>query len=94
MAENRSSGLGFHVLSFDGTTGELVRQQTPGEGSVGDVIVAAQYLLHTGTIMGFVGRVLVSVTGLVLSAISVTGLYLWWKKRSQRTIIKKRRRVV
>jgi uncharacterized iron-regulated membrane protein len=46
--------------------------------------------LHTARVWGTPYRVFVSVMGIVVAALSVTGVVIWWKKRSYRSRIKKR----
>jgi len=62
-----------------------------GEGSAGDVFLQAQYPLHSGRILGLTGRIVVSVTGLVV-AMSVTGVLIWLKKRRAAAVRKARLR--
>ncbi|MBF1166099.1 MAG: PepSY domain-containing protein, partial [Dechloromonas agitata] len=53
-------------------------------GTAADMFVQAQFPLHSGRILGVPGRIMISVMGLVVAMLSVTGIYLWWKKRSSR----------
>ena len=42
------------------------------------------YPLHSGEIFGWVTVLLVFVLGVVTFGQSITGLYVWWKKRASR----------
>ncbi|MDR9259202.1 PepSY-associated TM helix domain-containing protein, partial [Burkholderia multivorans] len=44
----------------------------------------AQFPLHSGRIAGVAGRVAVSVLGIVIAMLSVTGICIWVKKRTAR----------
>ena len=41
----------------------------------------AQFPLHSGRILGVPGRILVSIMGIVVAALSVTGVVIWLRKR-------------
>lgn len=44
----------------------------------------AQFPLHSGRIAGLFGRILISIMGFVVAALSVTGVVIWWRKRRAR----------
>ncbi|WP_323119395.1 PepSY-associated TM helix domain-containing protein [Burkholderia alba] len=77
-------GLGNPWLYWDATTGRRVASMVPGRGSAGDIFMQAQFPLHSGRIAGLPGRVLVSALGVVIAMLSVTGLWIWLKKRHAR----------
>jgi uncharacterized iron-regulated membrane protein len=74
-------GLGNPWLYFDAATGAPAGASVPGEGSAGDIYLQAQFPLHSGRIAGLGGRILVSALGLAVATLSVTGVYVWWRKR-------------
>jgi len=43
--------------------------------------VQAQFPVHSGRILGLPGRILISVMGLVVAMLSVTGVVIWLRKR-------------
>ena len=45
-----------------------------------DFTTWVQYL-HLAAVGGFTMRVVVSLMGLVITALSLTGVYLWWARR-------------
>jgi uncharacterized iron-regulated membrane protein len=77
-------GLGVAWLYVDDRTGKAVGQRIPGVGSAGDIFMQAQFPLHSGRILGLPGRILVSLLGLAVAALSVTGVAIWAKKRAGR----------
>jgi len=83
-------GLGNPSLFLDARTGAVITDTLPGRGSAGDTFIQAQYPLHSGRIIGTAGRVLVSLLGIFVAALSVTGVYIWLKKRRARHSRRKR----
>lgn len=83
--DHGKAGLGPPWLYIDARSGELVGAVVPGEGSAGDVFLAAQFPLHSGRILGLPGRILVSLTGVAVAVLSVTGVVIWLKKRRARS---------
>jgi uncharacterized iron-regulated membrane protein len=80
----RESGLGPPWIVVDAVSGAVLSEQVPGDGSVGDVIVRTQFPIHSGRILGLPGRILVSVAGLAVALLSVTGVVIWYRKRRSR----------
>lgn len=78
------AGLGNTWLYWDGRTGKALGGQIPGEGTAGDVFLQMQFALHSGRIAGLPGRIAISVTGLVVAMLSVTGVLIWLKKARAR----------
>lgn len=77
-----STGLGPAMLYLDGMDGHVIGDRVPWHGTAGDVFLQLQFPLHSGRIAGLFGRIFMSVMGLVVVALSVTGIVIWWKKRS------------
>jgi len=69
------------VVTLSAADGQLRELRLPGSGSAGDQIMEWQFPLHSGRVLGLPGRVLVSVTGLGVALLSITGLLIWWRKR-------------
>jgi len=78
--DHADGGLGNPWLYFDGPDGRFLGADIPGTGTAGDIFMQAQFPLHSGRILGLPGRILISLMGLVVAMLSVTGLYIWWKK--------------
>jgi len=73
-------------LYWDGRDGTLLGASPPGQGTVADLYVNAQLPLHSGRLFGLPGRILVSLTGVVVAMLSVTGVVVWWRKRRARLV--------
>ena len=77
-------GLGHPWLYVDGMTGAMAGSYVPDTGSAGDLFMQAQFPLHSGRILGLPGRLLISLMGVLVAVLSVTGLVLWVRKRRAR----------
>jgi len=74
-------GLGNPWLYFDAATGQAVGADVPGTGSAGDIFLQAMFPLHSGRILGWPGRVLISLMGLAVATFSATGVLIWLRRR-------------
>jgi len=86
-----NQGLGLSYLYFDGATGNYLDDYVPGSGTAADIFEAWQLPLHSGQIIGLPGSVLVSLSGLALVGLAITGVLIWLSKRKARRV--KRRAV-
>ena len=73
-------------LYFDGATGTPAGNVLPGRGSAGDTFMQAMRPIHTGRIIGTAGQVLVSLMGVAVATLSITGVLLWARKRRARAL--------
>lgn len=90
--DHGSGGVGHPELYFDGDDGHVLGSRKPWTGTVADIFVQAQFPLHSGRILGLPGRVLISLMGLAVACLSVTGVYIWYKKRLSRLLAESNRR--
>ncbi len=77
-------GLGPSWFHVDDRDGSIRSAELMARGTAGDVFLQAQLPTHTGRIGQLPGRILVSLLGLLVAALTVTGLLIWWKKRGGR----------
>ena len=82
--DHGAAGVGPANLYFDGEDGSLIGERLPWKGTAADLFVQAQFPLHSGRILGLPGRIAISVMGLVVAMLSVTGAYIWRRKRQGR----------
>lgn len=78
------NGLGPNYVYLDDRSGKRLAIASPRHGSSGDRFLALQYPLHSGRVLGLPGRILVAVAGLMVAMLSVTGVLIWWRKRTAR----------
>ncbi|RZA06895.1 MAG: PepSY domain-containing protein [Moraxellaceae bacterium] len=79
-------GLGNPWLYFDGKTGAYLGGTIPGQGTAGDIFMQLQFPLHSGRIIGIPGRIIITVMGLAVAMLSVTGVIIWARKRKSRKL--------
>lgn len=77
-------GLGNPWLYVDSLSGTAAGANIPGTGSNGDIFLQAMFPLHSGRIFGLPGRILISLTGLAVAVLCVTGVIIWFRKRRSR----------
>lgn len=68
-------------IFVDGTSGALLAVELPTGEATGDTITAWLTTLHMAHIWGLPFRILVTLAGLVIVLLSVTGVVIWWRKR-------------
>lgn len=76
-----TEGLGLDYLYYDGETGAYLGDYEPGTGTAADVFEAWQWPLHSGRIIGLPGRILVSIVGMLVIVMVVTGTRVWLHKQ-------------
>jgi uncharacterized iron-regulated membrane protein len=83
-ADHEGGGMGMKTLYYDGLDGRLIGDHVPWEGTAADVFVQLQFPLHSGRILGLPGRIIISITGVTVAMLSITGLVIWDRKRRAR----------
>lgn len=84
--DHGAAGVGPARLYFDGIDGRYLGDRVPWAGTAADIFIQAQFPLHSGRILGLPGRIMISIMGIVVAAVSVTGVAIWWKKRKSRLV--------
>ena len=77
-------GMGASWIYVSDADARFVSADIAGEGSAGDVFVQLQFPLHSGHLLGFPGRVAISLLGLATASLAGTGVYVWAVKRAAR----------
>jgi uncharacterized iron-regulated membrane protein len=80
LFERVPQGGGTFVM-FDGNSGELRLLSQPTGERTGNTIESWLYALHMARVFGRAYQVLVCILGLVTAVLSITGVYIWLKKR-------------
>ena len=82
--------VGYHLVGstvhFDGRTGEFRAIEFSSGHHAATTFTSWVSAIHTCTVGGVAMHVLVGLAGLVTALLSITGVYLWWKKRSARRL--------
>ena len=80
------AGLGPAYAVIDNRDGSLLGLRIPGQGTAGELFTQIQFPLHSGHILGLPGRIVISVMGIAVVILSITGAVIWWKKRGARRL--------
>lgn len=72
------------TLYIDARRGEVLGIWLPTGEAAGDTITTWLTSLHMAAVGGVPYKVLLSLLGVMVAMLSVTGIYLWWKKRLAR----------
>ncbi|MGD9656252.1 MAG: PepSY-associated TM helix domain-containing protein [Methylocystis sp.] len=75
---------GSTSILFDSRSGALKRISLPTGHRNGTTLTTWLVELHMANLFGLPYRVFVCAMGLVIAMLSVTGVYIWWKKRKAR----------
>ena len=97
ILEARGSGeLGNSEVyaAFDANTGELKALSGQRAESPGPFISRWLKGIHMAAVFGLPMQILIFIMGFVITALSITGVYIWWKKRRARKFSKAHRGAV
>jgi uncharacterized iron-regulated membrane protein len=75
-------GYGPVYYYVSGSDGSLAFMDDPYNDSAGRGFIRGLYPVHSGEVAGWPTRIIVFLLGLIVVEMSVSGLYLWWKKQS------------
>lgn len=84
FGDHDADGLGSSWLYFDDRSGSLFGENIPGHGTAGDVFIQLQTPIHGGHIAGLAGRIVVALAGIATTMLAITGIVIWWRKRTAR----------
>lgn len=82
---DRGEGMGISGLIYDGASGKLVEEHVHGAGRIGNIVLDAQFPMHSGRLIGLPGRILICISGIVVAVLSATGVLMWARKRRAQT---------
>ncbi len=68
-------------LIFDENSGKLLHTHDPKDKNFGEKVVAANYDIHVGDILGLPTKILAFVVSLAIASMPVTGFMIWWGRR-------------
>lgn len=91
FGQHDTEAHGKSWLFFHGTDGRLLGQEIAGQGTLGDRFYRLQLPIHGGRIIGMTGQVLIALLGIVITMLSATGIYIWWRKLRARRNSKARK---
>ena len=68
----------------DRYTGELLHSKGFDDLSRGEKLIAMNYDIHIGAILGLPGKFIVFFAALIAGSLPITGFYIWWNKKRQK----------
>lgn len=77
---------GMTDLYFDIYDGSHYVLHLPTGLRFGNTVTAWLFALHVADVWGMPWRIVVSILGLVMCMLAITGLLIWWRKRSARIV--------
>jgi uncharacterized iron-regulated membrane protein len=66
---------------YDKYSGELLHSKGFADLSRGEKLIAMNYDIHTGAVLGKTGKILAFIAALIGASLPVTGFIIWYKKR-------------
>lgn len=77
------SDIGPVAFYFDDRSGEMVYADDPYRDGAGRALLRTIYPLHSGYVWGWPTRLIVLILGLATVEMSITGLYVWWRRQGR-----------
>ena len=74
-----------HELQFDQYSGKLLKERKYEDKNAGERLISANYDIHVGSLWGLKGKILAFLVSLFCASLPITGFYIWWNKRKQRS---------
>jgi uncharacterized iron-regulated membrane protein len=90
-ADMRTNG-GRSLIVFDSDQGTFVKGIVPQGQNAANTLTEWISALHMADVWGIPWRIATALLGLILTALSVTGVQIWLRKRSARKMTRKRHR--
>ncbi|ENO99048.1 hypothetical protein C667_00270 [Thauera phenylacetica B4P] len=75
---------GQTAIRFDADSGALLGLWLPSGAAAGDTVTSWLTALHMAAVWGLPFRIFVTLLGLAVASLSITGVYVWWRKRQGR----------
>ena len=90
-ADRADKRHGSTELAFDADSGALRHFSSPLNEKAGDVVTRWMTDLHVAAIWGRPYALFVTLLGLAVAGLSMTGILIWLKKRSARLLARRKR---
>jgi uncharacterized iron-regulated membrane protein len=77
----RSGAIQRAIVWMDQYSGKLLQTQDPENMGTGEIIYGWIFPIHSGRAFGIIGRIIVLLAGISATALSLSGVVIWWLKR-------------
>lgn len=71
----------FNTLKLDAASGDIVSRENYADLPPGRRFVASMFPLHSGSILGWPGRIVMALAALQLPLFAITGIWMWLLRR-------------
>ena len=75
-----------HSIIFDENSGEMLHNYSHDDKNFGEKVVAANYDIHVGAILGLWGKILAFIGSLLCASLPITGFLVWWGRRNKKSV--------
>ena len=75
-----------HSIIFDENSGEMLHNYSHDDKNFGEKVVAANYDIHVGAILGIWGKILAFIGSLLCASLPITGFLVWWGRRNKKSV--------
>ncbi|MQP66454.1 2Fe-2S iron-sulfur cluster binding domain-containing protein [Niveispirillum sp. SYP-B3756] len=86
VMQGRADSPDYEQFWYNGYDGTLLGTRRAGERAAADRFMDLLYPLHTGSLLGPVGTILILLAGLSLPCFLATGIFLWSRRRGPGTM--------
>ncbi|AFL98173.1 PepSY-associated TM helix domain-containing protein [Ornithobacterium rhinotracheale] len=73
-----------NTLIFDENSGELLKIHRHMDKNFGEKVVAANYDIHVGAILGIWTKILAFIISLICASLPITGFLVWWGRKNKK----------
>lgn len=73
-----------HSVIFDENTGKLLHVHSHSDKNFGEKVIAANYDMHVGAILGIWGKILAFISSLICASLPITGFLVWWGRKNKK----------
>lgn len=84
----RGEEVGYNEdeIQFDQYSGKQLHRSNYENKNNGEKLIAMNYDIHTGIILGLPGKILAFLASLVAASLPITGFMIWWGRKKKRHI--------
>lgn len=81
IQQNEGTYYVAHNMQFDQYTGKLLLERNHDEKNFGEKLIAANYDIHVGAILGIPGKIIAFIASFVCGMLPVTGFLIWYGRK-------------
>ena len=84
LSDRDPGRTGNTQVTIDGDTGALLSASVPTGEAAGTTLTSWIGDIHVADVLGTAMKIALTATGLAAASLSITGVWLWWRKRTSR----------